>query len=99
MLLQSGHHFDADQLCSQSDTNATTNPNTIKTLTTPPPESQRYLDLVQSTLKDEWSVHSAKDGRLFYCKYVFDLFVFMIIYSCFINVWIHMCIHTIHSYT
>lgn len=36
--------------------------------TAPQPDQQRYLELMQSTLKDEWSVHAAKDGRLYYCK-------------------------------
>lgn len=31
-------------------------------------DQQRYLELVQSTLTDEWTVHTAKDGRLYYCK-------------------------------
>lgn len=31
-------------------------------------DNGRYLDLIQDTLKDGWSVHSNKDGRLFYCK-------------------------------
>lgn len=31
-------------------------------------DNGRYLDLIQDTLKDGWSVHANKDGRLFYCK-------------------------------
>lgn len=28
----------------------------------------RYVDMVQDSLKEGWSVHAAKDGRLYYCK-------------------------------
>lgn len=31
-------------------------------------EVTRYLDLVQDTLKDGWTVHATKEGRLYYCK-------------------------------
>lgn len=31
-------------------------------------DNGRYLDLIQDTLKDGWSVHTNKDGRLYYCK-------------------------------
>lgn len=31
-------------------------------------DNGRYLDLIQDTLKDGWSVHAIKDGRLYYCK-------------------------------
>lgn len=31
-------------------------------------DNGRYLDLIQDTLKDGWSVHANKDGRLYYCK-------------------------------
>lgn len=31
-------------------------------------ELSRYLDIVQDSLKEGWSAHSTKDGRLYYCK-------------------------------
>lgn len=31
-------------------------------------EITRYLDLIQDTLKDGWTVHATKEGRLYYCK-------------------------------
>lgn len=31
-------------------------------------EITRHLDLIQDTLKDGWTVHATKDGRLYYCK-------------------------------
>lgn len=68
MLLQSGHHMGADYVYHQSDTG--------KQLPPPPPaildvnEVTRYLDLIQDTLKDGWTVHSTKEGRLYYCKWV-----------------------------
>lgn len=66
MLLQSGHHMGADYVYHQSDTQ--------KMMQPPPPtilaadEVTRYLDLIQDTLKDGWTVHSTKEGRLYYCK-------------------------------
>lgn len=60
MLLQSGHVYHANDMA--------------KMLPPPPPtilisdEVTRYLDLIQDTLKDGWTVHSTKEGRLYYCK-------------------------------
>lgn len=34
----------------------------------PTPEVASYLDVIQDTLKEGWTVHTAKDGRLYYCK-------------------------------
>lgn len=28
----------------------------------------RYVEMVQDSLKEGWSVHATKDGRLYYCK-------------------------------
>lgn len=28
------------------------------------------LDAIQQRIKEGWTVHTAKDGRLYYCKYV-----------------------------
>lgn len=28
----------------------------------------RYVEMVQDSLKEGWSVHANKDGRLYYCK-------------------------------
>lgn len=28
----------------------------------------KYLDLIQDTLKEGWTAHTTKDGRLYYCK-------------------------------
>lgn len=56
MLLQSGQNVVNEQ-------------ETRKTEAVPAnQDSGRYLDLVQDTLKDGWSVHANKDGRLYYCK-------------------------------
>lgn len=65
MLLQSGHHMGIDQLY---------HPNDALKMSSPPPtilasdEVTRYLDLIQDTLKDGWTVHATKEGRLYYCK-------------------------------
>lgn len=65
MLLQSGHHMGVDQLYHPNDT--------LK-MSLPAPtilasdEVTRYLDLIQDTLKDGWTVHATKEGRLYYCK-------------------------------
>lgn len=57
MLLQSGH-------------NAVIEHDTIRKTEAPPKnqDNGRYLDLIQDTLKEGWSVHATKDGRLYYCK-------------------------------
>lgn len=34
----------------------------------PSPQASRYLDIVQDSLKEGWSVHANKEGRLYYCK-------------------------------
>lgn len=31
-------------------------------------EVAQYVEMVQDSLKDGWSVHATKDGRLYYCK-------------------------------
>lgn len=37
---------------------------------TPPihQDVSRYLDTLQDMLKEGWTAHTAKDGRLYYCK-------------------------------
>lgn len=65
MLLQSGHHMGVNQLYHPNDT--------LKMSSSPPTilasdEVTRYLDLIQDTLKDGWTVHATKEGRLYYCK-------------------------------
>uniref|UniRef100_A0A182PFF4 WW domain-containing protein n=1 Tax=Anopheles epiroticus TaxID=199890 RepID=A0A182PFF4_9DIPT len=36
---------------------------------TPPIQDvSRYLETLQEQLKDGWTAHTAKDGRLYYCK-------------------------------
>ncbi|CAO1409017.1 unnamed protein product [Diamesa tonsa] len=36
---------------------------------TPPIKSQNgYVETIQEQLKEGWTVHTAKDGRLYYCK-------------------------------
>ncbi|XP_055547639.1 uncharacterized protein LOC129731566 [Wyeomyia smithii] len=38
---------------------------------TPPIQDvSRYLDMAQETLKEGWTVHTAKDGRLYYCNHI-----------------------------
>ncbi|XP_021709477.1 uncharacterized protein LOC5575615 [Aedes aegypti] len=38
---------------------------------TPPiRDPSRYLESLQETLKEGWTVHTAKDGRLYYCNHV-----------------------------
>lgn len=64
MLLQSGHHMGADHLYHQSDTTKLSlNPTILAS-----DEVSRYLDLIQDTLKEGWTVHATKEGRLYYCK-------------------------------
>lgn len=70
MLLQSGqqHLGVVDHVYHLSDM------STVPPMAQPPPtilasdEVTRYLDLIQDTLKDGWTVHSTKEGRLYYCK-------------------------------
>lgn len=66
MLLQSGQQqMGVDHVYHMSDTSK---------VPPPPPtilasdEVTRYLDLIQDTLKDGWTVHATKEGRLYYCK-------------------------------
>uniref|UniRef100_A0A182XVK8 Uncharacterized protein n=1 Tax=Anopheles stephensi TaxID=30069 RepID=A0A182XVK8_ANOST len=36
---------------------------------TPPIQDvSRYLETLQEQLKEGWTAHTAKDGRLYYCK-------------------------------
>lgn len=42
--------------------------NTAAQPTAAPNDVSRYVDMVQDSLKEGWSVHAAKDGRLYYCK-------------------------------
>lgn len=58
MLLQTGHStYGLDHTCSVSKPGVQTNQDLT-----------RYLDVVQDSLKEGWSVHASKDGRLYYCK-------------------------------
>lgn len=65
MLLQSGHYMGVDHVYHMNDASK---------MPPPPPtilasdEVTRYLDLIQDTLKDGWTVHATKEGRLYYCK-------------------------------
>ena len=38
--------------------------------TPPNKDISRYVDAIQEQLKEGWTVHTAKDGRLYYCKWV-----------------------------
>lgn len=64
MLLQSGQHMGVDHVYHMSDTSKMSLPPTILASD----EVTRYLDLIQDTLKDGWTVHATKEGRLYYCK-------------------------------
>lgn len=83
MLLQSGHHIGVDHVYHASDTAKMPIPppphqlqqqQHLQQLQQQPPtilvsdEVTRYLDLIQDTLKDGWTVHATKEGRLYYCK-------------------------------
>lgn len=83
MLLQSGHHIGGDHVYHASDTAEMPIPppphqlqqqQHLQQLQQQPPtilvsdEVTRYLDLIQDTLKDGWTVHATKEGRLYYCK-------------------------------
>lgn len=57
MLLQSGQNVVIEHETTRKTEAVPTNQ-----------ENGRYLDLIQDTLKDGWSVHATKDGRLYYCK-------------------------------
>lgn len=43
--------------------------NNDSTATSSVPENNS-LDAIQQKIKEGWTVHTAKDGRLYYCKYV-----------------------------
>lgn len=71
MLLQSGQqHLSVDHVYHMGDATTVQQPSQLP----PPPtilasdEVTRYLDLIQDTLKDGWTVHATKEGRLYYCK-------------------------------
>lgn len=64
MLLQSGHTLSGgDHVCHGQGPGQKTN-----TLESSTQAVTRYLDIVQDSLKEGWSVHASKDGRLYYCK-------------------------------
>lgn len=54
-----------DHLYHQSDTGNLLLPSQMSFQ---PEEVGRYLDLIQDTLKEGWTVHATKEGRLYYCK-------------------------------
>lgn len=65
------------QIITSTHPNATVNTiaNTTVVTTTNSTQSNqngqdtcRYLDLIQDTLKEGWSAHGTKEGRLYYCK-------------------------------
>ena len=58
MLLQTGQTFAA----SDYQTSCSPKHSTISN------DKSRNLDIIQDSLKDGWSVHANKDGRLYYCK-------------------------------
>lgn len=63
MLLQSGQHMGVDHVYHMNDTSKMPLPTILAS-----DEVTRYLDLIQDTLKDGWTVHATKEGRLYYCK-------------------------------
>lgn len=83
MHLQSGHstlgaeHIKISQSQIAPHPNATVNTianTTVVTTNTPLQPNKngqdisRYLDFIQDTLKEGWSAHGTKEGRLYYCK-------------------------------
>ncbi|XP_037048563.1 uncharacterized protein LOC119083046 isoform X2 [Bradysia coprophila] len=59
MLLQSGQNVVSEYETVRKTETAPTNH-----------DNGRYLDLIQDTLKEGWSVHANKDGRLYYCNHI-----------------------------
>lgn len=76
MLLQPSH-MGGDQLYLSSDTSKLGS----NEMNFQPEEVNRYLDLIQDTLKEGWTVHATKEGRLYYCKWVLFITFFLAFYS------------------
>lgn len=55
MLLQSGHSLGAEHLATSNSSGQQ-------------PTTDYSLDAIQDCLKEGWTVHTAKEGRLYYCK-------------------------------
>lgn len=70
MLLQSGAlvAYGSSSSSESSNTLTTKSPPQQPTTVGQSAEVVRYLDVIQDTLKEGWTVHTAKDGRLYYCK-------------------------------
>lgn len=68
---------------AQIPTIVTSSPTASPTEPPPPgPEPivkvSKFLDVIQDTLKDGWTVHTTKEGRLYYCKWVWFFFFFIL---------------------
>lgn len=63
MLLQSGQKIGDTELQSSL---TTTTP--ASKLTTQQQIIETQLDIVRGRLKEGWTAHTAKEGRLYYCK-------------------------------
>lgn len=55
-----------------SNTKVSSSAGALATVTSVPvgnwEENDRHLEALQTKLKDDWSVHLGKEGRLYYCK-------------------------------
>jgi hypothetical protein len=66
MLLQAGQAN--EPLLSTQPSSLTSSSSASST--PPIQDVNRYLEAIQENLKEGWTVHTAKDGRLYYCKWV-----------------------------
>ncbi|XP_058822799.1 uncharacterized protein LOC131684172 [Topomyia yanbarensis] len=65
-LLQS--QLPVNLLSSQQPSSLTSSSSTSST--PPIQDVNRYLEMAQEVLKEGWTVHTAKDGRLYYCNHI-----------------------------
>jgi hypothetical protein len=67
MLLQSGQQMlNAEHLLTAQPSSLTSSSSASST--PPVQDVNRYMELLQENLKEGWTVHTAKEKRLYYCK-------------------------------
>jgi hypothetical protein len=66
MLLQSGQMLNAEHLLSAQPSSLTSSSSASST--PPVQDVTRYVETLQENLKEGWTIHTAKEKRLYYCK-------------------------------